>query len=155
MVPGLRVVDGWPAGSEQGVSGGGYLDGVIYNPGGVLDETGIAHETFHGLNDRHLTDADRERLLAVTGHKPPWRSGTGQAGLDSPSELLADWYSAVARGRDPEREWAGSYEGEPPSRRKLLRFGRSLERLGKRYDLPRYRQRAVRELMRQRQPPVR
>lgn len=141
----LQVVDGWPAGSEQGTSGGGYLDGTIYNPGGVLDEGGIAHETFHGLDDKNLTDDDRARLLTASGKTGPWRRGSGltREGLQSPSELLADWYSAVARGLDPKREWDAGYEGEAPSRRRLLRFGRVLERAGDRYDLDAYRQRAI------------
>lgn len=141
----IAYTNEWPEGQERGPGGAAAAaNGKIYDPDGILDRGGIAHETFHLLDQQHLTDADRARLQGLLGKRVRsgvWDQGTGatEAGMLSPSEVAADWYAALVMKQDPKRGWSGGYsDGGIPNRKELLRFGRAVERLGKRYGLTPY-----------------
>lgn len=94
------------------------------------DPFNYAHELFHVLDAKVLTDADRRRFQKILKLKGSWDQGTGTGGLASPSERVADYYAAAALGLDLEgrnRQMVGSYAQFTPKR--LRRMGRSFERL--------------------------
>lgn len=126
----------WPTEYERGNSAAGALNGTIYDPDRILDKDGRGHEMFHLLDQQHLTVADRARLQRRLGVK---RGVWDHDGPSAPSEIAADWYAALVNKRDPKRSWSAGYDGAIPTRKALLRFGRELERIGKRYKLATYR----------------
>ena len=96
-----------------------------------------------------MTDADRRRFAMTMGRQgDPWFTGNSPAYGDASStrgyrhsvgEAFADMAAMVALHRDPKtgmREYG--YLDRMPSRKQLLRFGRALERLGRRYGLDEY-----------------
>lgn len=117
----------WPENEHAGVVGD-----TIYAPYG-LDRTDAAHEAFHVMQQR-FTDADRALLMKRLG-----KTGAWDAAGRSPHEVAANWYQALVAGVDPGRQWTDSYyTPTPPKRRQLLRFAKTLDRLGARYELPGY-----------------
>lgn len=71
--------------------------GEIFLP--EYDPFNYAHELFHLVDKQVATDADRARWQKLLGLKGEWNQGTGtQGGFHSPSEIVADYYAAAARG---------------------------------------------------------
>ena len=120
-------------------------EGVIYSDG-PMDRHTAAHESAH-LLERLMTDRDKARFTRLAGAKQ-WDVGTsGAMGPETPgyrqsgSERFGDLAAMLATRRDPQgnRVVAGYLDtADMPSRRELLRFGRSLERFGTRHGLPQY-----------------
>jgi hypothetical protein len=109
---------------------------TVYSQGG-LDGRTLAHELGHNLDAQSLTDDDRRRLAVVMGRpNDPWdvpdRRGAGAADRSSLSERFADPRAGRSIGD-------GYLDEDPPSRRELLRFGRSMMRFGARSGLQDYR----------------
>lgn len=57
------------------------------------DRFTLLHEIGHLYDVEILSDPVRARLTRMFGLSPPWRQGTGLAGLRSPSEYAADLYA--------------------------------------------------------------
>lgn len=121
--------------------------GTIYADGAMDRFTG-AHESAH-LLEKLMTGADRKRFAKVMGMpNRPWEVGkSGATGQESTgyrgslSEIMADWTAMLATRHDPSgnKVISGFVDTDAmPSRKQLLRFGRSLERFGARNSLPQY-----------------
>jgi hypothetical protein len=119
---------------------------TVYSQGGIDGRT-LAHELGHNLDAQSLTDDDRRRLAVVMGRpNDPWdvpdRRGAGAADRSSLSERFASLYAMLAVGAYPRAGRSigdGYLDEDPPSRRELLRFGRSMMRFGARSGLQDYR----------------
>ncbi len=145
MVPGVTVHDPLP----------GQIGAAVADPGsrrihteGGLDRFTAAHESFHML-DTVLTDRDKRRLARKGGlGARPWDIGSSgavqresQGYRQSASEVLADFAAMLQTRHDPKsNRVVGAYldTKDVPSRRRLLRFGRELDRIGQRLALPEY-----------------
>jgi hypothetical protein len=143
MMPGAQVKDPLP-GMQTPVAAD-PANGIIYSDGPMDRFTG-AHESAH-LLERLMTDRDKARFMRLT-RSDQWDVGTsGAMGPEttgyrrSGSERFADLAAMLAIDHDPRgNRVIGGYldTADMPSRRRLLRFGRSLERFGARHDLPEY-----------------
>jgi hypothetical protein len=145
MMPGAVVKDPLPG--MQAPVAAAPAEGVIYSDGPMDRFTG-AHESAH-LLERLMTDRDKARFMRVMGQpRGQWEVGTsGAMGPESTGyrnsggERFADLAAMLAVDHDPRgNRVIGGYldTADMPSRRRLLRFGRSLERFGARHDLPEY-----------------
>lgn len=96
---------------------------VIYTPANA-DRFAVQHGIGHEFDHAYLDDGERHALIGRLGLTDrPWRTGTGLAGLRSPSERFADAYAACRLGLDPKGErtpWETGYDYQPT--RKALRL---------------------------------
>ena len=128
----------------EGSAAADSANGVIYANGAMSART-AAHESAH-LLDRVMTDADKGRFSRIMGmSKRPWDAervgalGDSSKGRGTAGEAFADMVAMLATGQDPRgTRVVSGYLDRMPSRRRLLRLGRSLERFGARNDLPTY-----------------
>jgi hypothetical protein len=103
-----------------------------------------AHESFHVLDNEALTSADRLALEQAVGiGKGRWSQGVGLAGgMNSPDEIVADWYANAAVGNDPGGRHGGAWEdayASPPSHKAFHAFERVLSQIARRRFLSAYR----------------
>lgn len=113
--------------------------GTIYSDG-KLDRYALAHETMHLLP---LGERDQRRFARIMGQpQGQWWADAepgSAAWRGSLGERFADMGAMVATGFDPRHGSVSAYMDEMPTQRQLLRFGRALERYGRRNGLPPYR----------------
>lgn len=103
-----------------------------------LSKFARAHEVAHLLDAQVLSDGDR-RFFQRLMHAPSgeWRQGSAADTRGGPSEWFADYYAFAALGIDPRRSYEDSYATVGPKR--LLRFQKALDRLGRRHGLRPYK----------------
>jgi hypothetical protein len=143
MMPGAQVKDPLP-GMQTPVAAS-PTEGVIYSDG-PMDRFTAAHESAH-LLERLMSDRDKARFTRLAGAEQ-WDAGTsGAMGPETPgyrkagAERFGDLAAMLAIDHDPRgnKVIAGYLDtADMPSRRRLLRFGRALERFGARHELPEY-----------------
>jgi hypothetical protein len=145
MVAGARVQDPLP-GMQVPVAAD-PSSSTIYSDG-PMDRFTAAHESAH-LLEKVMTDRDKQRFAKVMGMPDrPWEIGdSGAMGHQSTgyrgslSEVMADWAAMLSTRHDPQGQKvvAGYIDSKDmPSRKQLLRLGKSLERFGDRNHLDRY-----------------
>lgn len=106
--------------------------------GGTLDRFTRGHELGHAFDDQVLSDGDKAAFMKLARLKGAWNQGTGVAGgLQSPSEIFADWYGNAAIGNDPRWKWSDAY-ATAPTPQQFRRFQLWLARVGRQRSLPQY-----------------
>jgi hypothetical protein len=136
MPPNVRFVDGVAPGTPAGVLSGAQTDmnnGTIYSTV-PLEPFDRAHEVGHVFDVQVLSDGDRrsfQRLMQAPSGA--WNQGSAADTGGGPSEWFGDYYAAAATRMDPEHEHLGNYAKIGPKR--LKRFERAMDRLGKRRNL--------------------
>jgi hypothetical protein len=142
MAPKVNVL---PA--TEGMPAQAQTDGTNVYVQGRADDRTMAHEIAHNLDAQVMTDSDRKRFAMVMGRPDkPWdvyeqNGGYQTTSHGSMSERFADMVAMLATKDYPKAGRGGgfAYLDDPPSRRELLRFGRALERLGRRNNLGQYK----------------
>jgi hypothetical protein len=140
-----RVVRGTPPGSTWDPNEvAATIDNTIYAPDG-LDAHSAGHEAFHVMQ-RLFSPVEDGVLAKRVGMPGNWLGTDANTPTTAASTTAkaaevraAEWYAAAVQGVDPGRQWFDSRSAaHPPSRRQMLRFLTTLDRLGRRYGLPAY-----------------